>query len=98
MSNAKPDKLHWLAAAGIILYPLLILSPPHLFAHPPPGTAAVTANPVGSPNRQQKPPRRSKANDMAPDFTLKTIDGKTSVKLSDFRGKKPVALLFGSYT
>ena len=39
-----------------------------------------------------------KAGDMAPDFELKTLDGKQTVKLSSFRGKKPVALIFGSYT
>jgi hypothetical protein len=41
---------------------------------------------------------RVRENDVAPDFELKTTDGKTLVKLSDFRGKKPVALVFGSYT
>jgi hypothetical protein len=35
---------------------------------------------------------------MAPDFTLRTLDGDRTVKLSDFRGKKPVVLVFGSYT
>ena len=36
--------------------------------------------------------------ELAPDFTLKTHDGKESVTLSSFRGKKPVVLTFGSYT
>ena len=39
-----------------------------------------------------------RAGDMAPDFTLHDIEGKDSVTLSSFRGKKPVALVFGSYT
>jgi len=39
-----------------------------------------------------------RAGDIAPDFTLFDIDGKKSVTLSDFRGKKPVALVFGSFT
>jgi hypothetical protein len=39
-----------------------------------------------------------KAGDIAPDFTLKTLDGKETVTLSDSRGKKPVVLIFGSYT
>ena len=39
-----------------------------------------------------------KAGDMAPDFTLNDIGGRDSVTLSDFRGKKPVALIFGSFT
>ena len=37
--------------------------------------------------------------DVAPDFTLTTIkDADSKVTLSDFAGKKPVALLFGSCT
>ena len=39
-----------------------------------------------------------KAGDLAPDFTLSDISGTESITLSDFRGKKPVALVFGSYT
>lgn len=39
-----------------------------------------------------------KAGELAPDFTLFDISGAESVTLSDFRGKKPVALVFGSYT
>jgi hypothetical protein len=35
---------------------------------------------------------------MAPDFTLKTQDGKKQIRLSQFRGKKPVVLVFGSFT
>ena len=38
------------------------------------------------------------AGDMAPDFTLYDIDGKDSITLSEFRGEKPVALVFGSFT
>jgi hypothetical protein len=34
----------------------------------------------------------------APDFTLKTQDGRRTIRLSDFRGKKPVVLVFGSFT
>jgi hypothetical protein len=39
-----------------------------------------------------------KAGDPAPDFTLFDTSGAESVTLSDFIGKKPVALIFGSYT
>lgn len=39
-----------------------------------------------------------RAGDMAPDFTLFDISGEKSITLSDFRGKKPVALVFGSFT
>jgi hypothetical protein len=34
----------------------------------------------------------------APDFTLKTQDGKKQIRLSQFRGQKPVVLIFGSFT
>lgn len=36
--------------------------------------------------------------DIAPDFTLPTHDGTTSVTLSDSFGKRPVVLVFGSFT
>jgi hypothetical protein len=36
--------------------------------------------------------------DMAPDFQLSTLDHRDSVRLSSFRGSKPVVLVFGSYT
>jgi len=36
--------------------------------------------------------------DVAPDFTLPRQDGVTTVTLSEFRGKKPVVLVFGSFT
>ena len=35
---------------------------------------------------------------LAPDFQLKSKDGRKKVRLSTFKGKKPVALIFGSYT
>ncbi len=39
-----------------------------------------------------------KAGDIAPDFELRDVNGENPVRLSDFRGQKPVALIFGSYT
>ena len=36
--------------------------------------------------------------DTAPEFRLKSLDKTTEVALSDFRGKSPVVLVFGSYT
>jgi ferric-dicitrate binding protein FerR (iron transport regulator) len=35
---------------------------------------------------------------VAPDFTLKTLDGKSEVTLSSFKDRRPVVLVFGSYT
>lgn len=39
-----------------------------------------------------------KAGDIAPDFVLRDVNGEHPVRLSDFRGIKPVALVFGSFT
>jgi hypothetical protein len=37
-------------------------------------------------------------NSKAPDFELQTQDGASSIRLSSFREKKPVVLIFGSFT
>ena len=39
-----------------------------------------------------------KRGELAPDFELRGANGENPVRLSDFRGKKPVALIFGSFT
>ena len=39
-----------------------------------------------------------KVGDIAPDFSLHTVDKKSVVQLSSQRGEKPVVLVFGSYT
>jgi thiol-disulfide isomerase/thioredoxin len=39
-----------------------------------------------------------KVGDAAPDFTLKTADGKEAVTLSKLTGSKPVVLVFGNFT
>ncbi|MBI2684826.1 MAG: hypothetical protein HYX27_00805 [Acidobacteria bacterium] len=39
-----------------------------------------------------------KPGDLAPDFRLRKIKSNKKVRLSSFRSKKPVALIFGSYT
>jgi hypothetical protein len=39
-----------------------------------------------------------KVGDLAPDFTLKTHNGKEEITLSKLRHKKPVVLIFGSFT
>ncbi|MBW2245081.1 MAG: hypothetical protein JRH01_24135 [Deltaproteobacteria bacterium] len=43
-------------------------------------------------------PKSPKVGDIAPDFELQDPEGNVQVRLSDFRGKRPVALVFGSYT
>ena len=47
---------------------------------------------LGSPYEGPRP------GAVAPDFTLPTHDGKGKVTLSEFRGRKPVVLIFGSFT
>lgn len=39
-----------------------------------------------------------KLNQPAPDFTLKTFDGKDAIQLSKRIGPKPIVLVFGSFT
>ncbi len=36
--------------------------------------------------------------DAAPNFALQTLDRQSTVRLSSFRGSRPVVLVFGSYT
>jgi hypothetical protein len=48
--------------------------------------------------QQENNPNVPKIGEMAPDFELTDNTGNDSVRLSDFRGKKPVVLLFGSFT
>jgi len=59
-----------------------------------------TATPRRERNRraQMRRPDPPKVGAMAPDFTLLQKDGKSKATLSSFRGKRPVALIFGSYT
>jgi hypothetical protein len=39
-----------------------------------------------------------KTGDVAPDFTLKTVDGGTNVVRSQFAAGRPLVLVFGSFT
>ena len=39
-----------------------------------------------------------KVGDIAPDFELTDAKGENPVRLSDLKGRKPVALMFGSFT
>jgi hypothetical protein len=41
---------------------------------------------------------RLRPGDTAPDFDLETLDKSARVRLSSFRGRQPVVLIFGSYT
>jgi hypothetical protein len=39
-----------------------------------------------------------KPGDPAPDFNLNVMHSNQTVRLAGFKGKRPVALIFGSYT
>jgi hypothetical protein len=43
-------------------------------------------------------PNVPKVGELAPDFELSDYTGTKTARLSDFKGKKPVVLLFGSFT
>jgi hypothetical protein len=47
---------------------------------------------------QQRTQGNLRPGDPAPDFSLEPRGGGAAVTLSSFRGKSPVALIFGSYT
>jgi|GEM_PF-4127665 len=57
-------------------------------------------------NQQQQQTQRGrgaeknalKAGQLAPTFTLQSLDGKESFDLREHRGQRPVVLIFGSYT
>jgi len=48
--------------------------------------------------KSMRGPDRLKVGDEAPAFQLKSTDGKREVALRSFTGKRPVVLVFGSYT
>ena len=49
----------------------------------------------GVAQRDQSGPNEG---EMPPDFELKRLGSDETVRISDFRGKRPVAMIFGSYT
>ena len=65
---------------------------------------APADSPLGLPDIQASPVYRDLSTpalavgDEAADFELPVLDGGRVVRLSDFKGEKPVALVFGSYT
>ena len=63
------------------------------------GQRGRNARPSAPGATQQQVPRDGalKPGDLAPDFTLDARGGGP-ITLSSFRGRQPVALVFGSYT
>ena len=69
----------------------------------PPGPPKTKEEVQASPQRQDLSTPNLKQGDPAFDFTLPTLDAShgltgEEVRLSAFRSKRPVALIFGSYT
>jgi hypothetical protein len=59
----------------------------------------------GKPGEVNTPPAKGErvkdsvlTGDAAPEFTLAEVQGDGKVTLSSFKGKRPVVLIFGSYT
>jgi len=70
-------------------------------------TTAVTAQPSPTSAQRKTPTERKQrrkekqilfVGDLAPTFTLSSIDGKEKTNTDDFRGQRPLILFFGSYT
>ena len=64
---------------------------PWLWAQPPVPKSAAEA-------RKMDRVGKLKAGEAAPDFNLKQLHAESRVALSGFKGQRPVALVFGSYT
>ncbi|MCH7482786.1 MAG: hypothetical protein IIC95_09805 [Chloroflexi bacterium] len=69
----------------------------------PPGPSKTREEVKASAQHQDLSTAKLRAGDPAFDFTLPTLDAShgltdEKVQLSGYRGKKPVALIFGSYT
>ena len=47
---------------------------------------------------RQYGPQAPKRGERAVDFELRDVNGENPVRLWDFRGVKPVVLIFGSFT
>ena len=60
---------------------------------PPATQPAAESEPATQPTRAAP-----EAGETAPSFKLKSLDGKSEFELTSLRGKRPVLLLFGSYT
>jgi len=52
----------------------------------------------GDRRMREEKGKQLEIGDEAPTFKLKSLDGKKETDLKEFRCKKPVVLIFGSYT
>ena len=63
-----------------------------------PFASAATASLFAGPAQAGRHPETLRQGDVAPPFTLRSADGKRTASLADLRDRKPVVLIFGSYT
>ena len=61
-------------------------------------TATIKNRQQGTSWQKRYDAAAPKATDLAPDFELYDPDGANPVRLSSFRERRPVALVFGSFT
>ena len=89
--RARPEGIVAAAAeVGLVLTPVLTIALPSLVP------AAERSTPPDYDNRVLE--EYATVGDTAPPFTLLASDGRSRVSLSDYTGKKPVVLIFGSCT
>lgn len=68
------------------------------------GQAARETPKMKSKDTEDEKPKKKKGKpalkvgDVAPPFNLDSLDGKSKTELAQFKGSKPVILIFGSYT
>jgi hypothetical protein len=96
----------WLLLTGLALYALAVAvmfvvmcQPPVRFGRvmrhfPMPAMALLPFVPMWNIARRGA----TRVGALAPDFTLPAVDRSRVVRLSSFRGDRPVVLVFGSYT
>ena len=96
----------WLLVTAVALYALAVAvifvvmcQPPVRFGRfmrhfPMPAMALLPFQPLWNVARRGT----TRVGQMAPDFALPTVDRTRVVRLSSFRGDRPVVLVFGSYT
>ena len=81
-----------------MLRPLLAVPVTAMLVVGQPSPPARRADAKPSPEALARREGKLKVGDMAADFTLKRPRSEERVSLSQYRGKLPVALVFGSYT